>query len=155
MFLRGVIEPYRCNLRLKKATQTILFIHRMDAGGLRVSESARGVVQSLQPCVAACPNNVAASMVLAGAYRFLGNRREAIAVYQSALRYDRRPELYYNLGQTQLEDGQTGSGLRNLITAVIHDPVYLDEISDHQPEVRHALELYQARLSEIAKKQGR
>ena len=63
-------------------------------------------------------------------------------VYELALEYDRRPELYFNLGQVQAELGDQLSAVRNFTTACLYDPEYFDVISKEQPEVRNAVRAY-------------
>jgi Tfp pilus assembly protein PilF len=81
-------------------------------------------------------------MDLAGSYRALDMNEKATSTYRTALSYDRRPELYFNLGQTLLTMGQKQAGIQNLITACLYDPVYYDEISQEQLEVKSAVRAY-------------
>jgi len=148
---RCFIIPYRCNIITKQVTDAIRLIGSIDAPQLRAAELARNNAQRMQACVASCPENVAAAMDLAACYRILGQHQKAIAAYNSALRVDRRPELYLNLGQAQIEAGDKREGLQNLITACLYNPALLDEIGEQQPEVREAVGRYQIQLEETAR----
>ena len=86
-------------------------------------------------------------MVLGASLRELDRNREAIAAYETALQFDRRPELYLNLGQTQLAIGDTKSALQNLVLACLYYPTYLDEVGQYRPEILQAVEAYQARIA--------
>jgi len=72
-------------------------------------------------------------MVLGASLRQLGRNREAIAAYEAALQFDRRPELYLNLGQTQVAIGDSKSALQNFVRACIYFPAYLDEVGPISP----------------------
>lgn len=141
-FVLWVAGPYRCNLTTRKATRRLLFAISLPDKSLRAARLARINVDELEPCVAASPANIPAAMDLAGSYRSLGMLAKAASTYQTALSYDRRPELYFNLGQTLLAMGQKQAGIQNLITACLYDPVYYDEISQEQQEVKSAVRAY-------------
>ena len=51
-------------------------------------------------------------------------------------------ELYFNLGQVQVDLGDPKSGIQNLITACLYDPEYYDAISKEQIEVKDAVRAY-------------
>ena len=68
-------------------------------------------------------------MMRAANDRVLGNYEEARATYQEALRYDRRPELYYELGTTDLQLGRRDEGLDALYQAVLFSRNYLQSLS--------------------------
>ena len=143
-----VVIPYRCNNRLKKASDDLKVVLAAAGGDIRGMELARSIAADVHNCTIENPGDVAAQMVLAGAYRALGRNAQAIAAYQTALQYDRRPELYLDLGQTQLETGDSKAALSNLVVACIYNPQYLDEIGLYHPEVKRAVDAYQIRLME-------
>ncbi len=150
--LRAFVEvPYSCNVLLKRATDRLDKALSLAAGDLRAPALARQTMNEMQACVSAGPDDVAGQMVLAAACRMLGHNQRAAAAYETALLYDRRPELYLNLGQTQLAIGDSQSGVKNLTQACIYNPSYLDDIGEHQPEVKHTVDLYQL---EMLKKQN-
>ncbi len=141
-FLHWVAAPYHCNLRVKQATGRLQLAVSLADKSMRALRLARINVEELSPCVDRSPSDIGAAMVLAGSHRVLGHDIEAVSLYQRALSYDRRPELYFNLGQTQLGIGDRKSGIQNLITACIYDPVYYDEIGEDQAEVKNAVRAY-------------
>ena len=143
---RYVVVPYDCNIRLKRAGDAMQATLSSARDKMRAAELARATIHILQPCVQAYPDNIGAQMVLAASYRELGRHREAASAYETALRYDRRPELYLNLGQTQIAIGDSNAALQNLVLACVYNPAYLDDIGEYHTEVKRAVDEYQLRL---------
>ena len=144
---RTVVLPYTCNIRLKSATDNLGATLSLSGNHTRAAEVARRTIVVLQPCVAACPDNVGAQMVLGASLRQLDRNREAIAAYETALQFDRRPELYLNLGQAQLGIGDSKSARKNFLLACLYFPAFLDEIGEYRPEILQAVQAYQARIA--------
>jgi len=142
-----VIKPYRCNLAKKRANNALRVIETLDTHDFRVAQLARANIDLLQSKCNCCDEDTSRAMALAASYRFLGLNQRAEIIYTQALRYDRRPELYFNLGQTQIDGGNVREGVRNLITACIYNPAYLDEIGTHHPEVLRAVSAYQRQFA--------
>jgi hypothetical protein len=82
------------------------------------------------------PGDVDYLMMRGANDRLLGNYDDARAAYQEALRFDRRPELYYELGCTELQMGRRDEALDTLFQAVLFSRIYLDSLS---PDVVDAL----------------
>jgi tetratricopeptide (TPR) repeat protein len=141
-----VVKPYSCNIRIRRATQQLEAIVAMIGSNVRAAEMAKEVLDTVEDCATDHPDDVAAQMVVAAAYRSSGQSRRAVGFYETALQYDRRPELYLNLGQAQLESGEMQAGVKNLTQACIYNPAYLDEVGENYPDVRHAVDLYQQQL---------
>jgi hypothetical protein len=88
---------------------------------------------------------------LASANLILLNRHsEAAQVAERALRYDQRPEIYFNLGLARLASGDRPAALAAFQSAVRFIPSLLSEISDPvlRGEVHHLLLNEQRRLGE-------
>jgi tetratricopeptide (TPR) repeat protein len=66
----------------------------------------------------------------AAAYMLLENYPAAIREYQQALRLDKRPEIYLNLGEALMATGQAEAAVQALTRAVLFDRVLLNQISD-------------------------
>ncbi|PYQ47812.1 MAG: hypothetical protein DMF59_17855 [Acidobacteria bacterium] len=137
-----VVLPYECNLNVKRGMKRITSFESLPQGSLEAVRLARLTADELEPCVLRTGSNIGADMVLAASYRVVGQPRRALEVYELALEYDRRPELYFNLGQVQAELGDQLSAVRNFTTACLYDPEYFDVISKEQPEVRNAVRAY-------------
>ncbi|HMC22643.1 MAG TPA: hypothetical protein VKL19_12400, partial [Thermoanaerobaculia bacterium] len=98
---------------------------------------ARRVNAELIPCIEHCPAAVNAYMIAAANYAVLHRIPEAIVMYERALRYDRRPEIYFELGMAYLEVGQRDRAISALLvwrlfyardTGVIFDPSVRAEV---------------------------
>src|SRR5262245_46389620 len=61
-------------------------------------------------------------MAAAANYRLFDDFGHAEEMYRSALRYDRRPELYFNLGLMQIDLGRREEGIQTLIRAGLFNP---------------------------------
>ena len=147
-FQAGIALPYSCNVRVKRASSRVEMAFDMIGKSLRATELGRQAIDELEPCVRSNPGDVGAQMAFAAACRVVGQNQRAVEAYETALRYDNRPELYFNLGETQLAAGDTQAGVRNLTQACIYNPEYLNGLSAHYPEVRHAVDLYQVGIIE-------
>ena len=133
---RTVVVPYRCNTLTPGLRRSTLAI--FDTPSDRREETARKNMARVVPCMEAMPYYVDLYMVLAANQRVLNRMEDAAATYTRALAYDRRPEIYYNLGHVQMELGQRDEGVANLYRAVLFDRAILPEIPF--PDVRTELE---------------
>jgi len=125
--------PYRCNQIIKTARPAAL--RAFDATDpVRAAEIARANAALLQPCVAQAATMIDPYMIQAVDYRVLGNLNKAAQLYRHALRYDRRPELYLQLGITELQRNHRDEARRALEKAILFNPPMIEEISD--PELR-------------------
>jgi hypothetical protein len=148
-----VVKPWGCNLiegEVQRATDRMT---RMVVDQATLVPYARRNIARMTPCLA-CSGDVNRAMVYAANLRFMGRQQEAIAVYRDALRYDRRPELYLNLGQTLLDVGDETEGMRTLITACKYDPDLVADIPSRHEELYAAVQEYYFRLLEDEKKRG-
>lgn len=141
-----VIVPWRCDVALHAATLRVEGTISLDSDETRAAMLARSSAGKMKECVDRDPGNVAAQMVLAACYRVLKRYPDAAAAYETALVYDRRPELYLNLGQTQLAMGDSKRAVQNLTLACIYQPALLNEIDQYHDDVKHAVDLYQTQL---------
>jgi O-antigen ligase len=105
---------------------------------------ARDNLVTIAQCLAKRPGDVDYLMMRGANDRLLGNYEDARASFQEALRYDRRPELYYELGTADLQLGRRDEGLDALFQAVLFSRIYLESLS---PDVVEALK---ARLNREA-----
>lgn len=129
-------QPFRCNVmdnRLQRLADEIFDL----PNGLTVMMEARQAIAIMQQCIAACPTDVDMYMTLAAHDRVLGRLQHAADMYGQALKYDRRPELFFNLGVVQLEMNQRDAAIVTLTTACSFDIRYADDIPD--PNVREAV----------------
>jgi tetratricopeptide (TPR) repeat protein len=106
----------------------------------RTSQSARANLTVIELCLKAVPDDVALYMLAAANDRLIGRSDEAASMYRKALQYDRRPELYYNLGIVELELNQRHEAIGDLLAAVCFSRTYLQDLpADVQNEINDAL----------------
>jgi O-antigen ligase len=132
--------PWQCNEMKKRLEARTGATYDAAADTLRTAERARQNLAELQACREATPTDVGVYMLIAANDRLIGRMSDAVMMYRTALQYDRRPELYYNLGLTELEMRQRGPAVADLIIAVRFSRKYLAELpSDVQSEINEAL----------------
>jgi tetratricopeptide (TPR) repeat protein len=83
-------------------------------------------------------HNTGLYMTAAANYRLLDDFDGAAAMYYEALRFDRRPELYYNLGLTEVNRGRRQQGVDILIHAGMFNPFFIQDITES--DVRNKVE---------------
>jgi len=126
--LRFAYDPFTCErkkLQIKARTEEVLGM----GDPFRSAPIARENLAALGECVSKRPGDADFLMMRAANDRVLGNYEEARASYQQALRYDRRPELYAELGVTDLQMGRRDEALDALFQAVLFSRIYLDSLS--------------------------
>lgn len=103
---RLVVVPWRCNDVEGVVWRDLdLVWEKREEDPWRARMVAERSLASMADCVAACRSDVNLQMLAGSSFRILGRSSAAIAAYQTALQFDRRPELYMALGSAQLEAG--------------------------------------------------
>ncbi len=110
--------PYRCD-EIEKASLRMTSQTLQTGGGYEESVRARQTAALVLGCIEHVPANVNLYMIVAANYRVLGRYEDAIAMYRAALRYDRRPELYLNIGESYLALGNANEAQRWLVAAAM------------------------------------
>lgn len=140
-FQTSVAAPYRCNVltaEIEQRTKSILV-----ASEMRSAPAARANVASMRQCIRVCPTDVNPYMLAAANLELLGRVDEAAEMYQAALPYHRRPELYLNLGIAQLQLGDRANAVDNLVRARVFNqwvdaevpPIVREEVRRRSSEV--------------------
>lgn len=120
--------PYGCNREVKavqRSTDAALSAPPMEAPSV-----ARRNLLRLDRCLPQSPTDVRLLMLAAANYQILDRHADAIAAYERALRIDKRPEIYYELGLTQLSVGDRSSALASLTRAARFAQQYMYETGD-------------------------
>ena len=91
---------------------------------------ARKNAERVEPCIPQAPFMIDLYMIAALDRRVLGQYDQAARLYQRALEYDRRPELYLQLGLTDLQMNRRPEARKALERAILFAPSMLDEIDD-------------------------
>jgi tetratricopeptide (TPR) repeat protein len=130
--------PYVCNITIRtvEARTGELFKARMP--DFQRAAAARENHRLLSTCDDCIGDNANVHLLAASNWSVRGDNEMAVREYTDALRYDRRPELYFNLGMAQLDREHFDDAVRSLETAgfvqfssiddippgTIHDEVY-------------------------------
>ncbi|HEX3110417.1 MAG TPA: O-antigen ligase family protein [Thermoanaerobaculia bacterium] len=112
-------------LQLKARTEQVLAM----GDPYRTAPIARENLAKIGENLPKRPGDIDYLMLRAANDRVLGNYEDARDSYLEALRYDRRPELYAELGVTELQMGRRQEALDALYQAVLFSRVYLDSLS--------------------------
>jgi tetratricopeptide (TPR) repeat protein len=138
-----VVAPYRCNIEIRSAQ--IATVQALQMPPLRRSALARKNVEEMKACLQTGHGAVNAHMILAANLRMLNRPEEAIVVYRRALEFDRRSEIFLNLGRTYLEVGRPDEAKDAFLQAARFDVDTLWRVPD--PNMAH--ELSRALHSEV------
>ena len=124
------VEPFHCN-RLKKAVavSTSTAVNRIGSaeGGI----AAQRNLELLKQC-REVGGDLSLLMMTAANERVLGHNGEAIRLYREALRLDQRPEIYYNIAETEVTMGARDQAFDNLLRGSLFNPWMIREIDDGQ-----------------------
>jgi tetratricopeptide (TPR) repeat protein len=129
-------EPYRCNIvaRTVGARTQYLTDHHLSLD-TRVITTRQNLTE-LAPCLAAQPHDVNLHMLAGANYSLRQEPEQALREYEAALRYDRRAEIYFNLGITLADLGRTAEAVAAIETACIAHLSYISDVpSDIQFQI--------------------
>jgi len=124
---RWTLDPLRCT---HVASTGAEMLEHVDAADYRTVRAAHQLRIDLERCRCISPPGVGIPMTRATAADVDGDRAAAIAEYQNALRIDRRPEIYFQLGLLQHEIGRDNDAMNNLVRACAFNPALLADIPD-------------------------
>lgn len=127
--------PLRCNALIVSAEHDTRSALTAEPWVQRAR--ARRTLDLVTPCLKASPSQVDLWMLAGANLQILGRWEAAAAMYASGLKYDRRPELYLQLGRSLLQTGQTAAAVDALTQGVRFAPHVIREVADAQ--VRRAI----------------
>ncbi|HEX3069801.1 MAG TPA: O-antigen ligase family protein [Thermoanaerobaculia bacterium] len=137
---RIALQPWQCNLSEKVIQARTSLTYDSVTDPIQASHNAHENLAALEPCLEAAPQDIALYMLAAANDRLIGRDADAATMYRRALQYDRRPELYYNLGVVELQLHQRDAAIADLLTAVSFSRAYLQDLpADVQAEIRDGL----------------
>jgi tetratricopeptide (TPR) repeat protein len=126
--------PISCDVmqkRIDKST-TALLENPNWLTGIKAHQN----LTEIRHCMGVMPGKVSIYMTAAANSRLVGAPDEAIALYETALRYDRRPEIYANIAECQLSMNKKNDAVGNFVTAGMFSPVYIAGIDDYDVRMR-------------------
>ena len=124
------VMPWRCNRTMARITAATERLMRAEQESWKSAATARANLQTLDGCADVCRDDVDREMLAAANLRVLGRNEEAVALYEHALTWDRRPELYLQLGVTQVAAGLRETGINTLRKAVRFNPRIVNMVDD-------------------------
>lgn len=132
------VVPWSCNVTTKDMEAAM-------TEALRGNAQARAYLAANLPKAERCRNHVrhdqSLNVAVASAYSLTGRSTEALAVYEDALRYDRRPEIYFNIGGIYLRTGESEKAFENFLTAARFNRRLADRINGDAMKSRVKYEL--------------
>jgi hypothetical protein len=102
---------------------------RSTTDPIRLTVAARENIARLEPCRRAVPWNINLHLLVAENYAARDMHEDAIRVYHDALRYDYRPEIYFNLGQELLKAGRVEEAIGPLTIACTINAYLVNDIA--------------------------
>jgi hypothetical protein len=120
---RSTFHPLRCTYA---ASTGAAMLDHADPADYHTRRAAHQLRIDLEACPCVSPPDVSIPMTRAAAAEVDGDRPTAIAEYQNALRLDRRPEIFFQLGLLQHETGNDNDGMNNLVRACAFNPALAD-----------------------------
>lgn len=147
---RLCVLPAQCNREEPQIQAVTLNLLGASSNPTQIAVFARQNLRRLQRCLDDCPTTNR-FMLAAANERLLGRYDEAIGRYRQAMELDQRPELYVNLGLTQIQSGRVDIGVRNLVIGCTFNPILLDDVSVYHDEVQQQVSAYQSRIRQLEK----
>jgi tetratricopeptide (TPR) repeat protein len=111
-----VVVPWRCDVLARGVSESTERA-KLLRGSERSRAAATNNISLLGECAELCRTDVNMAMLLASNFRLLNHNSVAAALLEEALHYEHRPELYFELGNTQLELGLRDEALENFVRA--------------------------------------
>jgi len=119
--------PVRCH---DVAMNVIRRTQRMEkwTDAIAITIATRENLERIEPCRHDLPWVINLQMLAGANYSAREMHEEAIRVYEEALRYDYRPEIYFNLGMELLKAGHVEESIEPLTIACTVRTDFIDEI---------------------------
>jgi tetratricopeptide (TPR) repeat protein len=126
---RWAIVPWQCNRQLYPMRVRSAEVFERTPDPTVTTLAARQLIELARPCMERCPEQLDWLLITAAAYHVIGRYDQAEATYREALRIDQRPEIYRELGLTQLDARRYDDAVLDLAVAFRFSPLaFLDDI---------------------------
>jgi len=144
------VKPLMCGIAEKRLERSTLRLARQP-DSYAVRRQAAANLDSVVACIHVQPDNVNLYMIAAANCRLLAQPHQAIDFYEQALQYDRRREIFANLGNVQSEIGMKNEAIENLTRATIFWGDTIIDIEDPfvHDEVLRRYNEYEARIQRV------
>jgi tetratricopeptide (TPR) repeat protein len=111
------LVPWQCNRLLYPMRLRSYALLGRVRDPLVAIPAARETIEMASRCAARCPEQIDWLLMTAASYHVMGQYDRAEATYRAALRVDQRPEIYRDLGFTQLDARQFDDAIVSLAVA--------------------------------------
>ena len=101
-----VIVPWQCSHVKRQSEYVILNLERMSNPSLNAIARSREISNRVQHCLAYMPDDLDLRFEAAASALAVGATDVAVEQYRAALKIDRRPEIYLNLGTALYNSGR-------------------------------------------------
>lgn len=125
---RECLRPFRCNRDRLIAQRSVDRAFEVRYNPADIAQTMRMHQRVLRACLECTSQDVALHMQLAALQRFIGRNDDAEQTYLNALRYDERPELYFNLGEAQLAQKKEKEAIASFAHAAVFNPYNLQHL---------------------------
>jgi len=125
-----VFEPAKCNVAITELTQRTDAVHQLRSPYDQVRRARRNL-EELRAL--GCHTDVRVAVLIAANEEALGQYDDAIDAYRSALLVDRRPEIYFMIGDALVQLGRTDEAVESYVIAARFTPFILDNLTS--PEI--------------------
>lgn len=139
---RFVVVPWRCN-------QLVKLMEAALQPALAGNEAARkflteniAIAESYRTRV---PGDANLNVAIATSYAMMGRHHEALAVYDTALLHDRRPEMYFNRAGIRLNLGDVQGAVDDFTVAARFNPMLAEQIRSESIRARVRAEMARIR----------
>ncbi|HEX6178751.1 MAG TPA: hypothetical protein VF057_10365 [Thermoanaerobaculia bacterium] len=129
--------PHRCNVEKRR-----LVVNSVAAAGAQNADeaaiAARRNAAMATKLLEECGEDVDLLMLQGANLRGVGDLEAASGAYLRAIAFEPRPELYFELGSTQMDLGRRGAAVEAFTLAVRFYPSMIASVTDR--EIRAAVE---------------
>lgn len=124
--MRFAYQPWRCHVELRQRLQRTEYLARIPPDA--AVTPARDNLDVVSRCIPIVPYETSFYILSAENARIASMDAEAVALYKRALQFDRRPELYQQLGLAEAATGRVDEAYRSFVTAGLFDPYMILQI---------------------------
>jgi len=115
--------------RQQEENVKLLFDSGSNTDRQKAALAARQNLAIIRKQLRISPEAIDLYMLAAVNYRVLERPDDAIDMYTTALKYDRRPEIYLQLGNSEFERGNHDAALRAILPALKFNPLYIEAVT--------------------------
>ena len=143
-----IVDPYRGNLAAKEFRLLTDRALRESSRPTRTRTAAQSVT-SLRRELRHNPHDARLHLLTAANLRILRREQQAIVHYERALKTERRPEIFYNLGLAEVASGRREEGIGHLVAASMFNPWILSvDLQHSRPDLfREVASIVEAKVA--------